>query len=169
MIMITPFDIFEEGRYAYTFVPCCKENKALELEDGAVRIFLNTRGTNDEEITPELRAFLRYVESTDGEFAENSGSERLKKIHACVDRIKASEKVGVKYMQRWEEREWDRAEARAEGRAEGLAEGRAEGLAEGRAEGQQTVLDSMRKLMQEKNMTAEEALNFLEISNKPLG
>ena len=101
VIMITPFDLFGEGKYCYTFVPCCKENKHLEINDGAMRIFLNTRGTNDHEVSQELRDFLHYVESLDESLAENS--ERLKKIHACVNQIKASEEMGVKYMQKWEE------------------------------------------------------------------
>ncbi|MBQ4563692.1 MAG: hypothetical protein IJA58_04335 [Lachnospiraceae bacterium] len=85
----------------YTFVPCYKEDRAIDLEDGAVRIFLNTRGKNDHEITPELKDFLRYVESTGDECVENSGSERLKKIHACVNRVKSSEETGVRLMRHW--------------------------------------------------------------------
>lgn len=34
----------------------------LTLEDGATRIFLNTRGTNDDEVSKELREFLHYLE-----------------------------------------------------------------------------------------------------------
>lgn len=115
VIMITPFDLFGEDRYCYTFVPCCKENKHLEINDGAMRIFLNTRGTNDHEVSQELRDFLHYIESLDGNLAENSGSERLKKIHACVNQIKASEEMGVKYMQKWEEEHLLREEGREEG------------------------------------------------------
>ena len=44
------------------------------------------------------------MENTDEKIAENSESERLKQIHACVSRIKASEEAGVKYMQKWEEK-----------------------------------------------------------------
>lgn len=38
--------------------------------------------------------------------------------------MKASEKVGVRYMQAWEERYYDREEGRIEGRIEGRNEGR---------------------------------------------
>lgn len=38
------------------------------------------------------------------------------------------EKTGVKYMQAWEERYFDKQESREEGLAEGRAEGRAEGI-----------------------------------------
>ena len=64
VIMIMPFDLFGQDKYVYTFVRCCKEDKNLELEDGAVRIFLNTRGKNDNEIPPERKAYLEKLEKT---------------------------------------------------------------------------------------------------------
>lgn len=54
LIMIAPFDLFGEGKYQYTFRMKCDEVEGLELGDGVTRIFYNTRGTNDEEVTPEL-------------------------------------------------------------------------------------------------------------------
>ena len=57
------------------------------------------------------------MESTDAALAENSANEKLKKIHKHVSQIKASEEMGVKYMQKWEEKVLDREEGRAEGRA----------------------------------------------------
>lgn len=66
--------------------------------------------------------FLHYVEATDDESAANTDSERIKAIHACVSRIKASEEMGVKYMQSWEEKIYERQEGRSEGKAEGKAE-----------------------------------------------
>lgn len=140
VIMIMPFDLFGLDKYYYTFFPCCKEDKSLELEDGAIRIFLNTRGKNDDEITPELKEFLRYIESPDSASVEKSGSDRLKKIHACVNRIKSSEEAGVKYMQKW----LDQIDSFDEGM-------------------EKATLNSLRKLMQKQHMTAEEALDFLEI------
>ena len=47
LIMITPFDLFGCGKYRYTFRAVCEEEPGCVLEDGATRIFLNTRGTND--------------------------------------------------------------------------------------------------------------------------
>ena len=85
----------------------------------------NSHGKNPEEVSPELTEFLKYMESTDAALAENSVNEKLKKIHKHVSQIKASEEMGVKYMQKWEEKVLDREEGKAEGRAEGQAEGRA--------------------------------------------
>jgi predicted transposase/invertase (TIGR01784 family) len=117
--MITPFDLFGKGKYCYTFRPCCEEDKDIELNDGTVRIFLNTKGTNDSEVSKELVDFLHYIEQTDDESAQRSESENIRKIHACVKQIKASEEIGVKYMQTWEIRVMDREEGREEGRKEG--------------------------------------------------
>ena len=116
IIMITPFDLFGEGRYQYTFRSRCDENPALSMEDGAIRIFLNSHGKNPEEVSPELTEFLKYMESTDAVLAEHSANEKLKKIHKHVSQIKASEEMGVKYMQKWEEKVLDIEKGREEGR-----------------------------------------------------
>ena len=122
IIMITPFDLFGLGKYQYTFRSYCEEDKDLELGDGAIRIFLNTRGTNDDEVSKELVDFLHYIEKTDDESAEAAGSERIKLIHECVRKIKSSEEMGVKYMQSWEEKIYERDKGREEGRTIGKAE-----------------------------------------------
>ena len=44
IIMITTFDLFGYGKYVYTFTSSCVEVPECELKDGAVRIFLNTKG-----------------------------------------------------------------------------------------------------------------------------
>lgn len=122
IIMITPFDLFGKGKYCYTFASNCREDKGLELADGAIRIFLNTRGTNDEEVNPELVDFLHYVETMDESLVNVPGNERLKKIHECVEKIKSSEEMGVRFMQSWEEKVIERQEGKAEGKAEAVIE-----------------------------------------------
>ena len=115
IIMITPFDLFGKGRYCYTFHPYCEEEPDLRLEDGAVRIFLNSHGTNRNEVSEELVALLEYMETMDADKIGDD-SENLKKLHEYVEQIKASEEIGVKYMQKWEELEYEREDAREEGR-----------------------------------------------------
>lgn len=87
-----------------------------------MRIFLNTRGTNDDEVSHELVDFLHYVETMDAKFAVAPGNERVRKIHECVERIKSSEEMGVKYMQTWEEKIIERQEGKEEGRIVGMVE-----------------------------------------------
>ena len=128
-IIITPFDLFGEGRYCYTFHARCDENPSLVLEDGATRIFLNTRGTNRNEVSEELIQFLEYMDIPD-----TNGN--LIKIHNHVRQVKASEEIGVKFMQRWEEEAmWKR-----EGREAGLAAGLAEGLSKGQTINQISII-----------------------------
>ena len=115
IIMIMPFDLFGYGKYVYTFEAHCKEIPECKLKDGAVRIFLNTRGTNDHEVSKESVDFLHYLEDTSKEQAEKRDSERIKRIHDRVCKVKLNEEVGVKYMQAWEEKYYEREEGKEEG------------------------------------------------------
>ena len=62
IIFICPFDKFKQGRHLYTFRERCDEDNKLSLNDGAVKIFLSTKGTLDD-ISPEVKEFLDYVDS----------------------------------------------------------------------------------------------------------
>lgn len=68
-----------------------------------------------------LNKFL-FDATMDESLANVPGNERLKKIHECVEKIKSSEEMGVRFMQSWEEKVIERQEGKAEGRAEGKAE-----------------------------------------------
>lgn len=117
--MIMPFDLFGFGKYQYTFDYRCQEVPDCLLGDGATKIFLNTRGTNDDEVPKELVHFLHYLEETTDENASDSDSDRIRKIHEQVRRVKSSEESGVRYMQAWEEKYYEREEALEEGIAKG--------------------------------------------------
>ena len=123
-IIIAPFDLFGRGLYQYTFQMTCAET-GQPLEDGATRIFLNTHGKNSEDISPELKELLYYMEHTTEEIS--CSTSRLQEIKNHVNIVKSSEEIGVKYMQEWEEKILEKRKARAEGLAEGRAEGRTEG------------------------------------------
>ena len=160
IIMITPFDLFGKGRYCYTFHPYCEEEPDLRLEDGAVRIFLNSHGTNRNEVSEELVALLEYMETMDADKIGDD-SENLKKLHEYVEQIKASEEIGVKYMQKWEELEYEREDAREEGLKQGLMEGREEGQITGRKIEEISVL---RRLLKKKNRDEETVADDLDLS-----
>ena len=132
MILVAPFDIFGYGLYRYTFEEYCYEVPGLKLNDGARRIFINTKGKNPENFSKEFLDFMEYINSTTDAVAAKAKSARIRRIHERVSSIRQSEKMGVKLMQAWEEKIYDKMEARAEGLAEGRAEGLAEGLAEGK-------------------------------------
>ena len=120
IIMIMTFDLFGSGKYMYTFRPRCDEVPECFLDDGAVRIFLNTKGQNKEEVSQELVEFLQYLENTTDAVAAKSGSERIKRIHQRVRSVRSSEEAGVRYMQAWEEKYYERQEGIAEGIEEGI-------------------------------------------------
>lgn len=154
IIMIAPFDLFGYGRYVYTFRAACQEEPGCILQDGATRIFLNTRGKNDSETSPELVGFLHYLENTTDETAVHTESERMARIRQRVRKVKLSEQIGVKYMQAWEERYYDRLEAKEEG----LTEGRTQGMEEGM---DLLLLKQIRKKLA-KGLTAAKIADMLE-------
>lgn len=118
-ILIAPFDIFGRGLYRYTFEGTCRECPDLKLNDGAVRVFINTKGNNKEEFSQEFLDFMNYVTETTDEAARATKSERIKQIHNRVRQVRLSEKMGVKYMQRWEEVVYARQDGMTEGKALG--------------------------------------------------
>ena len=122
IILICPFDLFGYGLYRYTFQMQCKEVPGLSLQDDAVRIFLNTRGQRTEGVSQELIELLRYMEHTTEEVSASCTSERIHNIQKRIRTIKSSEKIGVKYMQAWEEKILDQEKARKEGQMQKLKE-----------------------------------------------
>ena len=103
-IMIMPFDLFGYGKYRYTFQMQCKEVEGLCLDDGATRIFFNTRGKNKDEVPEELIELLDLIEHTVEKAEELSSNEKIRRIQEQVKLVKSSEEMGVRYMQEWEEK-----------------------------------------------------------------
>ena len=54
IIFICSFDPFGEGRYQYVFEEYCRDAGHSRLGDETQKIFFNTNGTDQENITPEL-------------------------------------------------------------------------------------------------------------------
>ena len=138
-----PFDLFGYGLYRYTFQMKCEEVPELKLDDGATRIFLNTRGKHPELVSPELIELLKYMEHSTDEVSEVCKSERIQKMHRRICQIKASEKTEVKYMQTWEEKVLIKQE--------------------GIAEGEKRLLVSQIQKKLAKNYSAEQISEILEI------
>ena len=163
VIFIAPFDLFGKNKYRYTFRMTCDEVPGLSMDDGAVRIFLNTHGKNDDEVPPGLVEFLHYVENPEQQEKEIQ-DERVRKLAGQIEMLKNSQEVGVKYMRLWEELEEARREGHDDGVAEGLTKGHALGLTEGQKVGAEAErVESIRKLMETMEWTAEQAMNALQI------
>ena len=114
VVMITPFDLFGYGLYRYTFQMKCEEIPELKLDDGATRIFLNTRGEHPELLPSELIELLKYMQHSTDEVSGACESKRIQEMHRRVCQIRASEKTEVKYMQAWEEKLLERQKEKRE-------------------------------------------------------
>ena len=163
IIFIAPFDLFGEKKYMYTFRMTCDEVPGMALNDGAVRIFLNTHGENDDEVSEELVEFLHFVEETPDDDKEIK-NERVRELADQIDHLKSSQEVGVRYMRLWEEMEELKQEAIAEGKELGIEMGREEGRAEGRAQGcAESHAKDIERLIKNTGWSIEKAMDILEI------
>lgn len=143
IIMIMPFDLFGKGRYVYTFEEVCIEELDLFMNDGAKRLFINTHGKNKEDFSPEFIALMEFIEYNQSKDTDIK-NDNLKRIINRVSQIKSSEKVGVRYMQRWEEEAIIKHDAHEEGREE-------------------ERLVSVKNVMRSFKVTAEQAMESLGI------
>ena len=122
IIFICTYDPFSSWLYRYVFEERCAETGEA-LGDGARRIFLNTKGTNDEEVPRELIQFLKYVENSTEQVAKDSGDEKIRELHQRVTALKRSRELEEKYM--------TMEEMLKERETAGLEEGRTAGKEEG--------------------------------------
>ncbi len=158
-ILVAPFDIFGYQLYRYTFEEYCQEVPGLKLEDGARRIFINTHGKNPEDFSQEFLDFMKYINESTDSVAAQSESARIRQIHKRVQKVRASEKMGVKLMQHWEEI----AYAEQKAHDAGYTEGHIQGHIQGRTEGELSFLVQQICCKLKKNLSYEEIADQLEI------
>lgn len=92
IIIIMPFDLFGQGKYMYTFHNECSEVPGLRLEDGATRIFLNTRGKNDNEVSQKLVQLLHFMEYTN--VVDETGlDDRIKQLRNNIKSLQQNAEV----------------------------------------------------------------------------
>ena len=73
---------------------------------------------------------LHYFERTTGEIAADSHSEKIEKLQKRVEQVKMSEEVGIRFMNAFEEKMWERREGREEGERIGEKRGEKRGRQE---------------------------------------
>ena len=84
VIFICTFPVFTGNRHKYTFRNVCIEDYDIALNDGATKLFLSTKGTQNDVSKP-LQAFLDYI---DGQEATD---ELLRDIDDAVHEVKHCE------------------------------------------------------------------------------
>lgn len=112
LIFICTFDPLGDGRYIYRFRNICTDGRSTELNDGTVKIFLNTKGSRGK-ISRELKALLDYI---DGGAVTDSYT---KKLDSDVLNIKIDRNRRLDYMKY----ELNMLDARKEGIAIGEKQG----------------------------------------------
>ena len=94
----------------YTIQNKCVEEPDMPYADGALSIFLYTRGTEGNP-PKELRELLRYMEDS---CEENATASDLRELHHMVTVVKRDREVGLEYMKIFEQEQRIRDRARAE-------------------------------------------------------
>lgn len=99
-------------------------NKPVELPDGCTTVFLNTHGTNEEEIPENLVTLLKYIGSDLAESQKDYGDPYICQLQNAVRNIKASREMEARYMLLEEMLKDEWKAGHEKGRAEGHTEGR---------------------------------------------
>ena len=156
LVFVCAFDLFDEGRYVYTFKSRCLENLELELANNVTTMFLNANGVAGN-VTPQMVNFLEYVKT------QVPNDAYTRELEAEVARLKQDKEVRRKYMVLQAElRDTEIIAFEA-----GEAQGHAVGLAEGEVQGElKERLKNINALMKNFKVSAQEAMNILELPSE---
>ena len=97
VIFLCTFDPFGHQLYRYTYEMCCKET-GEPLEDGAYRIFLNTKGKNAGDVPTQLVNLLGYLEHSTDDYVEEHSDVSLQRLHEKVTELKHDREWEGRYM-----------------------------------------------------------------------
>lgn len=125
VIFICDFDPFGLGKYKYTKKQVLEENPTFKWEDGEHTVFLNTKGTNEDEVPESLVKFLKYV-SAGTEDETDYEDEFIRRLQKSVERIKLDREMGRRYMLFEELLKKEYKAGKVEGKIEGKIESTSE-------------------------------------------
>ena len=151
VVMIGQFDLFRQGRHIYRFQNTEMKDPNLRLEDGTMKVFLNSKGT-ENDIPRELQNFLELV----------NGNAPKDEFCRCIEReiakIKQDTQIRSAFMDMEDKLRHERERARAEGLNEGLQQGRQEGINEGLRQGRQAgIFEVLSALVKNGTITLQAA------------
>ena len=110
-----------KGCTSYTFEERCLECD-LALGDGTRKIFLNTKGKNDEEVPAELVHFLRYMEQSTDEYVSGVTEQSIIQLHEQVTELKKWRELEARFMTGEELMQQRERKGRIEGKADSIFE-----------------------------------------------
>ena len=165
--MICDYDPYGMKKYCYTFESRCKEQPDLLLGDEVTKLFLSTKGENEDEVSKELVDFLHYITESNEHGLPEECDERLRRLHESIQEIKTSTSVEVEYMKMEERERLVKEEAIERGLREGRIRGREEGRKEGERIGEERLANLLMKLSkQNRQEDSIKALEDLEYRKK---
>ena len=95
IIFICAFDPFGEKQRRYKFTGRCEAVPALDIQDKAIRIFLNIKGKHSDGCSPELKRFLDYV---NGDKRHCQDDELLRDIEDKIQELRRNDGAKEEYM-----------------------------------------------------------------------
>ena len=165
VIFITNYDPFGENRMVYTIKNQCIELPEMPYEDGAVTLFLYTKGK--EGNPPDaLRNLMTFFENTT---SQNAVTKELAEIQKIVEKKKLDPKTKEDYMTLQEFINDEREEAAEAEKQRAEAEKQRADSAEQRAEAEKQRADSAEKeaaAVREENRRLKEQMEKLLSNNK---
>lgn len=99
VIFLCDFAPFGRKRYCYTFRNVCKEELAVELRDGSCTIFLNIKGKNETEVSPEMVRFLKFVTAGLAESEGDFQDELVQRFQAAIRKIKTDREIVLELLE----------------------------------------------------------------------
>jgi len=101
IIFICTYDVFGKGYYRYQFENICKHDTDLKLNDGTVKLFLNSKGYRNapgDEISQDLKNYLKYVDTG------NAVDDLTRRIDMEVINVQNNKVFKVEYMREMADR-----------------------------------------------------------------
>ncbi|MDD6202173.1 MAG: Rpn family recombination-promoting nuclease/putative transposase [Lachnospiraceae bacterium] len=98
IIFICNFDPFGKGKCVYTFEMMCNAEEPFALEDGAKRVFLNTKGKDTANVPKTLIHFLQYVNNSTDHYVKIIHDKRIDRIHEKITKLKHNRTLEDNYM-----------------------------------------------------------------------
>lgn len=152
IILILPYDPFDKNRMVYTIKNQCVEDSTVSYDDGALKIFLYTRGIEGNP-SQALKDMLNYIENTTD---DNVTNQTLAAMNKLVNRVKQSKEVGINYMKSWEYEKMITERATRVGLEQGMQQGIERGIEQGIQRGIEQGIQQGRQNMIRQMLAAEE-------------
>lgn len=155
VIFICTFSLFDGRLHRYTFRNQSQERAGLFLEDGTEKIFLSTKGT-ENDISEHLLDFLDFLENSETD--KRPRTALVEKLQQKVMQVKNSQDEEARYMMT----ELKMLDRYNRGLEQGMTSGLEQGLKQGRREIKAIIQNMLEKGMPWSEITTIAGINETE-------